>query len=88
MYFDGTNVHIEEDDQCFSCEYFMKGVTCPLLEALAQGVVELQGDVQVSNCGFYIKFERHLKLVDPAEAAGEPAEEESDEDKQKRAEAE
>ena len=36
MYFDGDNVHIEEDDQCFSCEYFMKGVMCPLLEALAQ----------------------------------------------------
>jgi hypothetical protein len=71
MYFDGNNVHIEEDDQCYSCEYFMKGVVCPLLEALAQGVVELQGDIVVRNCGFYVKFERHLRLVDPG-SVGEP----------------
>jgi hypothetical protein len=67
MYYDGT-VHIEEDDQCYSCEYFLKGVQCPLLEALALGVVSLGGDVVVRNCGFYKKFKRALYLVDPANA--------------------
>lgn len=65
MYFDQC-VHIEEDDQCFSCDYYRKGVSCPLLEALAMGVVELQGDVRVRNCGFYRKFERRLRVVDDA----------------------
>lgn len=63
MYYDGC-VHIEEDDQCFTCEYYLKGVSCPLLEALAMGVVELQSEILVRNCGFYKKFERHLKVVD------------------------
>ncbi len=63
MYYDGC-VHIEEDDQCFTCEYYLKGVSCPLLEALAMGVVELQSEILVRNCGFYQKFERHLKVVD------------------------
>src|SRR5690606_22027108 len=31
MYIDGS-VHIEEDDLCYTCEYFVKGVNCPLLE--------------------------------------------------------
>jgi hypothetical protein len=63
MYYDGS-VHVEEDDQCYSCEYFLQGVKCPLLEALALGVVSLDGDVQVKNCGFYKKFVRSLRLVD------------------------
>lgn len=63
MYYDGC-VHIEEDDQCFTCEYYLKGVSCPLLEALAMGVVELQSEILVRNCGFYQKFERHLKVVE------------------------
>ena len=62
MYFDG-NVHIEDDDQCFSCEYIHKSITCPLMEALAMGIVELDGQVFVTNCGFYKKFERHLRVV-------------------------
>ena len=73
MYYDGS-IHIEEDDQCFSCEYFLKGVSCPLLEALALEVVQLNTDITVRNCGFYKKFERKLKLV------GDEATESSDDD--------
>jgi hypothetical protein len=62
MYFDG-NVHIENEDQCFSCEYIHRSITCPLMEALAMGIVELEGQVYVTNCGFYKKFERHLRIV-------------------------
>lgn len=62
MYFD-QNVHIEEDDQCFTCQHFLRGISCPLLEALGEGVVSLDGDILVRHCGFYIKFERHLKVV-------------------------
>jgi hypothetical protein len=71
MYYDGS-IHIEDDDQCYSCEYFLKGVTCPLLEALALGVVNLDGDVQVKNCGFYKKFQRTLYLVDPGKGTDSP----------------
>ena len=63
MFYDGS-VHIAEEDQCYSCEYFLKGVMCPLLEALAVGVAHLEGDVLVKNCGFYVEFKRHLQLVD------------------------
>lgn len=63
MFYDGS-IHIEEDDQCYSCEYFLKGVSCPLLEALALGVVNLEGDIMVRNCGFYKEFKRNLTLVD------------------------
>jgi len=62
MYFDGV-VHIEEDDNCYTCEYFCKSVMCPLLEALATGIAHLEGDVLVKNCGFYVPFERKLKVV-------------------------
>ncbi len=63
MYYDGC-VHIENDDQCYSCKHYLKGVSCPLLEALALGVVTLDSDIQVNNCGFYTKFERRLKIVE------------------------
>ncbi|MEM0951172.1 MAG: hypothetical protein AAGI66_03400 [Cyanobacteria bacterium P01_H01_bin.74] len=63
MYYDGQ-IHIEEEDQCYSCEYFQKGVTCPLLEALGCGIAQLNSDVLVKNCGFYVKFQRHLHIVD------------------------
>lgn len=69
MFYDG-HVHIEEEDQCYSCEYFLKGVMCPLLEALAVGVAHLEGDVLVKNCGFYVEFKRHLHLVDVPESDG------------------
>lgn len=65
MYYDKA-VHIEEDDQCYTCEHFCKGVVCPLLEALAAGVAHLDGDVLVKNCGFYIEFKRSLKVVKDA----------------------
>jgi|GEM_PF-929447 len=67
MYYDG-HVHIEEEDQCYTCEYFLKGVMCPLLEALAVGVAHLEGDVLVKNCGFYVEFKRRLQLVDTPES--------------------
>lgn len=67
MYYENGAVHIEEDDQCYSCEYFLKGVSCPLLEALGVGVAHLDGDVVVRNCGFYKEFKRHLQLVDETE---------------------
>lgn len=77
MYYDG-HVHIEEEDQCYSCEYFLKGVMCPLLEALAVGVAHLEGDVLVKNCGFYVEFKRHLHVVEHLDASdndGPPADE-------------
>lgn len=66
MFYDG-DVHIEEDDQCFTCEHFLKGVQCPLLEALAEKVVFLDDDIVVRNCGFYREFKRHLTLLKPGE---------------------
>lgn len=78
MFYDGS-IHIEEDDQCYTCEFFLKGVMCPLLEALAVGVAHLEGDVQVKNCGFYVEFKRHLHVVEhpeqSAEVADSPAQE-------------
>lgn len=65
MYYDKGQVHIEEDDQCITCENFTRGIACPLLHALALGVVSFEDSLTVSNCGFYKKFERHLKLVLP-----------------------
>ncbi len=74
MYFIDGQIHIEQDDQCFSCEFFQKGIACPLLEALGEGVVYLDGDIQVSNCGFYKPFKRHLKVIDPTTPASEHTE--------------
>lgn len=73
MYYDGT-VHIEEEDQCYTCEYFLKGVSCPLLEALGVGVAHLDGDVLVRNCGFYKEFKRQLHLVEPTGDTTQPDE--------------
>ncbi len=70
MYVDGA-IHIEKTDQCYTCEYFVKGVMCPLLEALALGVVELSGEMTVQNCGFYKQFKRHLQVVEPAQEDSE-----------------
>jgi hypothetical protein len=71
MYFDGS-VHIEEEDQCYTCEYFLKGVSCPLLEALGVGVAHLDGDVLVRNCGFYKEFKRHLTLIEQPVGEDDP----------------
>lgn len=79
MYFDDA-VHIEKTDQCYTCEFFAKGVQCPLLEALAVGVVELTGEMTVQNCGFYSKFERKLRVVEEAYYEEEQENEDRDED--------
>ena len=64
MYYHNDSVHIEDDDQCISCENYAKGVACPLIEALGLGVVYLEDEMTVTNCGFYKEFKRHLKVVD------------------------
>jgi hypothetical protein len=62
MLFDGDLI-IETDDQCYTCEYVKRGIACPLLEALTEGVVKLQEDITVSRCGFYKEHKRHLNIV-------------------------
>lgn len=59
----GTTTHVDEDDQCMTCEHFCKGVACPLLESLQVGITVLTDDVTVSNCGFYVKHKRSLKVL-------------------------
>lgn len=63
MYYQDGGVFVEKEDQCITCKNFNKGVACPLLQALATGVVSLEGVMYVTNCGFYEEFKRHLKLV-------------------------
>lgn len=73
MYMDDA-IHIEKTDQCYSCAHFVKNVSCPLLEALAVGVVELSGEMTVQNCSFYEKFSRHLRVLEGAKSDETPAE--------------
>ena len=63
MYCVDDTVYIEDEDQCLTCENYSKGVACPLIEALAQGVVFIEDSMIVTNCGFYKEFKRTLKLV-------------------------
>ena len=56
-------VYIEDDDQCLTCDNYARGISCPLLEALGQGVVYLEDSLTVTNCGFYKEFKRHLQIV-------------------------
>lgn len=63
MYCIDDTVYIEDEDQCITCENYARGVACPLLEALGQGVVYLEDNLTVTNCGFYKEFKRTLKLV-------------------------
>ncbi len=63
MYCDKGKVFIEDDDQCMNCKNYANGVDCPLLTALALGVVYLEDTLTVTNCGFFQKFERSLHLV-------------------------
>ena len=63
MYTIDDTVFIEDEDQCLTCENYAKGVACPLLEALGQGVVYLEDSLTVTNCGFYKEFKRMLKIV-------------------------
>lgn len=65
MYIENDNLTIEEDDMCITCENLQKGIACPLLHALAQGVVFIEDSLHVTNCGFYKEFTRHLHLVVP-----------------------
>jgi hypothetical protein len=65
MYYDEGYVHVEDEDQCMTCDNFNKGIACPLLQALGMGYVSLEENLTVTKCGFYKKFERHLKIVIP-----------------------
>jgi len=74
MYYHDGNIHIEEEDQCVTCHNFNEGLACPLLQALAFGMVKLEDTLIVVNCGFYKEFKRHLKLLsDEEEKNQEPA---------------
>lgn len=63
MYCDKGKVFIDDDDQCMNCKNYANGMACPLLTALALGVVYLEDTLTVTNCGFFQKFERSLHLV-------------------------
>ena len=63
MYCIDDTVYIEDSDQCITCENYARGVACPLLEALGEGVVFLEDSLSVTNCGFYKEFKRTLKIV-------------------------
>lgn len=63
MYYNDGEVRIDEEDQCITCEKFVKGINCPLIEALGLGVVFFEDELLVTNCGFYKEFKRHLKVI-------------------------
>jgi len=87
MYYFKDSVHIEMDDQCVSCRNFTEGVACPLLQALALGMVTLEGNLYVKNCGFYEEFKRHLSVVtplDPKKAKKEKKPKENKENKENK----
>ena len=60
---DAGTIEIEPDDQCDTCEFYLRGIACPLLEALGTGVALLTDSVMVKNCGFYVKHERNLRAI-------------------------
>lgn len=62
MYIENNNLIIEDDDQCITCSKLNKGVACPLIQALAQGVVFIEDSLNVSNCGFYEKIRKTFKI--------------------------
>lgn len=63
MYYYNGSVYIEDEDQCQTCTNFAQGVACPLLQALGMGVVVMQDNMYVTNCGFYKEFKRHLRVI-------------------------
>lgn len=63
MYYYNGSVYVEDEDQCQTCANFAQGVACPLLHALGAGVVTLQDNMIVTNCGFYKEFKRNLRLI-------------------------
>lgn len=64
MYCVNSRVFIEDDDLCINCENYVHDLDCPLLSALAQGDVFLEGSLQVTSCGFYKEFRRNLRVVE------------------------
>ena len=63
MYCEDSKIYIEKDDQCMDCKNYLQGISCPLLTALGLGVVYLENNLSVVNCGFFEKFERSLHIV-------------------------
>lgn len=63
MYCEDGQIFIEDEDQCLECKNYAEGVSCPLLTALGLGVVYLEDSLTVTNCGFFEKFERCLRIV-------------------------
>lgn len=63
MYYKDESVFVEKKDQCITCKNFAQGVACPLLHALAMGVVSFDGTLYVSNCGFYEEYTRTLHII-------------------------
>ena len=65
MFTSEGRVYVEEEDQCDTCEYgTSKNELCPLIEALSHGLVCLETDLLVKNCGFFKVRERRLKVVE------------------------
>lgn len=54
-YDDGVNrtVYLDKQDICMWCE---QQYGCPLIECLANGLVEATSDIKVVDCAHYIKF--------------------------------
>ena len=63
MFCEDSRIFIETDDLCNTCENYIKELDCPLLGALIQGDVFLEGNLLVTRCGFYKEFKRNLYIV-------------------------
>ena len=63
MYYYNGSVYIEDEDQCQNCSNFVQGVACPLIQALGMGLVVMQDNLYVTNCGFFSEFKRKLQLL-------------------------
>ena len=48
-------VYLDKEDICMWCE---QQYGCPLIECLANGLVEPASDIRVVDCAHYIKFDR------------------------------
>ena len=83
LYKINDKVFIEDEDQCLTCENYAKGVACPLLEALGEGIVCLEDSMIVTNCGFYKEFKRTLRLVENNKSSDTKRNKSKKEDKNK-----
>jgi hypothetical protein len=72
MYYYNGSVYIEDEDQCQTCANFVNDVNCPLLQALGMGLVTLNDNMIVTNCGFYKEFKRNLRIIRPGEKDSPP----------------